>query len=51
MRGTFNLDQVDLVRLKMGAYLSARAVNSPSRLCGRKSLAVLCDGWNWLDEE
>ena len=49
MRVIFNLDQVDLVRLKMGAYLSALAVNSPLRLCGRKYLVVLCDGWNWLD--
>ena len=51
MRGGFDPNQVDLARLKVGAYLFALAVNSPSRPRGRKSLVILCDGWNWLDGE
>ena len=42
---------LDRARLKMGAYLSALAGNSPSRSHGRKSLVVLCDCLNWLDGE
>ena len=40
MRGEFNPDQVDRARLKMGAYLSTLAGNSPLRSPGRKSLVV-----------
>ena len=44
MRGGFDSDLVDRAWLKMGAYLSTLAGNSPLHSSGRKSLVVLCDG-------